>query len=47
MDHNEKRYKGTILEKKEGGQVLIDYTHYPGYCQEYKGEDTVLYVKSI
>ena len=45
-DHNEKRYKGTIVEKKGGGRVLVDYSHYPGYCQEYKGEDTVLYVKS-
>ena len=46
QDHNEKRYKGTILEKKGGGRVLVDYPDHPGYCQEYKGEDTVLYVKS-
>ena len=46
QDHNDKRDKGTIVEKKGGGRVLVDYPDHPGYCQEYKGEDTVLYVKS-
>ena len=46
-DHNGKMYKGTVVEKEGDGQVLIAYPDYPGYCQEYKGEDTVLYVKSI
>ena len=46
-DHNGKRYKGTVVEKEGDGQVLIAYPDYPGYYQEYKGEDTVLYVKSI
>ena len=46
-DHNGKRYKGTVVEKEGDGQVLLAYPDYPGYYQEYKGEDTVLYVKSI
>ena len=45
-DHNGKMYKGTVVEKEGDGQVLIAYPDHPGYCQKYKGEDAVLYVKS-